>query len=501
MTTRTVEESPTETPLPTPTEVSLAVNTLEGVQSAVVQIVAQGSFVDPEFGLQLNAAGSGSGFIIDPSGIAVTNNHVVTGAAFLEVFIAGEDRPHNARVLAVSECSDLALIDIDGDDFPYLEWYPESINVGLDIYSAGFPLGDPEFTLTRGIVSKAQASGETNWASVDFVIEHDATINPGNSGGPLVTADGQIVGVNYAGASTTNQYYAIAREEALVVIDQLRNELDVTSIGVNGVAVSDGQSVFGIWVSSVESGSPADNTGVQPGDIITRLEGLVLATDGTMSDYCDILRSRQMSDVMSIEVLRFETEEVLEGQLNGNPLELSFSFAVAASDTVENGGDDSGSPSSYNYMTITDNSGLLIVDVPTVWDDVDGSAWEADGEVLGLRVKAAPNITDFDNNWDVPGVIFTASTELAGLSDDEILDIITWESCDYDGRGDYSDPLYTGKYDFWVNCGNVDATYITLSVAPEGRPFVILVEIQVVSQADLEALDTIINTFQVDVEG
>ena len=74
----------------------------------MVQIVAEGSFIDPEFGLQLNAAGSGTGFIIDESGIAVTNNHVVTGAAFLQVYIQGDSQPRNARVLGVSECSDLA---------------------------------------------------------------------------------------------------------------------------------------------------------------------------------------------------------------------------------------------------------------------------------------------------------------------------------------------------------------------------------------------------------
>ena len=498
--TDNTQPEPTTPPEPTPTEVSLAVNSLEGVQSAVVQIVAQGSFVDPEFGLMLNAAGSGSGFIIDPSGIAVTNNHVVTGAAFLEVYIEGEDRPRNARVLGVSECSDLAVIDIDGEGFPYLEWYGDPINVGLDIYTAGFPLGDPEFTLTRGIVSKAQASGETNWASVDNVIEHDATINPGNSGGPLVTADGRVVAVNYAGASSTSQYFAIARNEALPVIDQLRNEQDVTSIGVNGQAVSDGQSIYGIWVSSVESGSPADNAGVQAGDIILSLEGLVLATDGTMADYCDILRSRRPDDVMSIEVLRFATEEVLEGQLNGAVLEQSFSFAVAEGDTVEQSPQNGGSANYADYMTIVDNSGLLSVSVPTAWGDVDGSPWVVDGEQLGLRLVAAPNIEDFYGFWDVPGMIFTASIDLAALSDDEILDLVTWDNCSYGGRFDYSDPLYTGKYDVWENCGDVGATYITLSVSPDGRAFSILVEIQVVTQADLEALDTIVNTFQVDVE-
>jgi len=92
----------------------------------------------------------------------------------------------------------------------------------MEVYAAGFPLGDPEYTLTRGIVSKEKANGESSWASIDYVIEHDATINPGNSGGPLVTSDGQVVGVNYATSNIgVNQFYAIANVEAKDIIKEL----------------------------------------------------------------------------------------------------------------------------------------------------------------------------------------------------------------------------------------------------------------------------------------
>jgi serine protease Do len=264
---------------------------LEDVQKAVIQIEAEGTFVDPEFGWEVNAGKRGSGFIIDPSGIAVTNNHVVTGAAILRVWVEGEDKPRNARILGVSECSDLAVIDIEGDGYAYLEWYTGDIKVGLDIYAAGFPLGDPEYTLTKGIVSKASASGETNWASIDYVLEHTAKINPGNSGGPLVDSNGKLIGINYSVVSETDQNYSISREEASSIIEQMRQGKDVDSIGVNGVAVSGNigdTPIYGVWVRSVESGSPADKSGLESGDIIYQLENEVLATDGTMADYCDV---------------------------------------------------------------------------------------------------------------------------------------------------------------------------------------------------------------------
>ena len=197
-----------------------AVSDLDQLESAVIQIEAEGSFVDPEEGLLLNQAGYGSGFIIDESGLAVTNNHVVTGAALLRVYVGGDTDPLNARVLAVSECSDLAVIDIEGEGFPYLDWFEGPINTGLQVYAAGFPLGDPEFTLTQGIVAKDEASGVSYWSSVDSVLQHDATLNPGNSGGPLVSEDGKVVGINYQGSKSTDSYWAIGRDEALKILTE-----------------------------------------------------------------------------------------------------------------------------------------------------------------------------------------------------------------------------------------------------------------------------------------
>jgi len=304
-----------------------AVSNLQDVRGAVIQIEAQGTFVDPEYG-EFVGGGSGSGFIIDPSGIAVTNNHVVTGAATLTVYIGGDTtKAYNAQILGVSECSDLAVIDIEGDGFSYLDWYSDPINVGLEIYTAGFPLGEPEYTLTKGIVSKESTSGETDWASIESVIMHDATINPGNSGGPLITNDGEVVAVNYRGRGAQDQYFAIGRDVAVPIIDKLRSGQDVDSIGINGNAVIWGDSgeYSGVWVSSVASGSPADKTGITGGDIVTSLEGTPLGADGTLSDYCKVIRTHGATGTISVEVLRFSTSEILEGQLNGTPLAVTFS--------------------------------------------------------------------------------------------------------------------------------------------------------------------------------
>ena len=482
----------------TTTEATNAVTDLEGVQSATVQIVAEGSFRDPEVGLQLNVAGSGSGFILDESGIAVTNNHVVTGSAFLEVFVGGSDEPQNARVLGVSECSDLAVIDIDGDGFPFLEWAEGDLSVGTDVYAAGFPLGDPEFTLTRGIISKASADGETSWASVDAVLEHDATINPGNSGGPLVTEDGRVVGINYAGSNATDQYFAISRDEATDVIERLRSGSDVTSLGINGEAVaSDADGIYGIWVASVESGSPADGVGIQAGDIITRLEGLVLSTDGTMADYCDILRSNTAEDVLAVEVLRFDTGEVLEGRLNGEPLETSFSFFQEVGNEVVDEGGAVGD--TYDeYVTVTDDSGVIQVDVPAVWAERDGRPIEN----FGPSITAAPSVAGFYDTWETPGVEVSASTRFSSADIGSILTDLSYAGqCDEEFPVEpYDDSLYVGEFQVFDGCGGLDTAILTVVAAPEDDSFIIVVTVQVTSDADVAAIDRILETFVVVAE-
>ncbi len=116
----------------------------------------------------------------------------------------------------------------------------------------------PTSPLTRGIVSKADVPQDDSWASLDHVIEHDARIRGGNSGGPLVADNGRVVGVNYAGDDELDYNYAIHRDEALAVIDDLKAGKPVLSLGINAQAMApeeDG-TPNGIWVSSLQAGGP-----------------------------------------------------------------------------------------------------------------------------------------------------------------------------------------------------------------------------------------------------
>lgn len=275
------------------------------------------------------------------------------------------------------------------------------------------------------------------------------------------------------------------------------------SVGINGSAVAnEDQSISGIWVASVKSGSPADEVGVQAGDVITKLEQLVLATEGTMSEYCDVLRSRSPDDPVAIEVLRFEEGQVLEGQLNGRRLAATTSFGneLAGEATA----DDAAAEAYAEYTTITDETGAIEVEVPTEWSDVDGAPYVGEDGLRRIDVRAASDLASFAESWNTPGMVFTASSEVAEVSSetallDELLEPLSGE-CTYEGRQPYEDPIYTGSYDVYSNCGGVGATYVVIGAVPEARDFVIRVQVQANSDRDFDALDRIIDSFVVTGE-
>ncbi|MEX2322644.1 MAG: S1C family serine protease [Acidimicrobiia bacterium] len=484
--TTTTSTAPTTTP-----DSGGAVTSLQGVRSATVQIVARGTFVDPFEGTQINVPGAGSGFIIDPSGLAVTNNHVVTGAATLDVYVQGHDQPLNARIVGVSECNDLAVIDIAGDGFPYLEWYDGPITTGLRVYAAGYPLGDPEYTLLEGIVSKDRVDGNTPWSSNDAVIEHTAATHGGNSGGPVVSEDGRVVAVHYAN-NNVGQRFALARDIARPVIDQLSEGTDVESLGINGEAfIVEGFS--GIWVFSVKSGSPADVAGVQGGDLVTSLEGLRLGEDGTMGDYCDVLRTRLVDDVLAIDVYRPATDQVLRGQINGRELEeVNLPGQGTGNEDPQPPGTDA-----YTYSIITDDSGSLQVSVPDQWFDVASGIWNYNGFEAGRFLSASPDLAMWAESWGIPGLFFGAS-QLLGMSPDEVLDAGRFDDqCDYLGRFEYDDGLYVGVFDSYENCGPEGSLFYVIAAEPPDFSFLVYLQVSVATDADVAALDEIIRTFQV----
>jgi serine protease Do len=470
----------------------------DGVQPATIQLEAQGTFIEQGTLDPSETLGRGSGFFISPDGVAVTNNHVVTGAGTLKIYIGGDaGTAYSATVLSASECLDLAVVKVDvPDPVPFYGWYEGDITVGLEVYSVGFPLGEPQFTMTKGIVSKIDASGSSSWASLPSVLEHDARIRGGNSGGPLIAPNGRVVGVNYAGYDELDYNWAIDRDDAVANIDKLRAGERVLSLGLNlkANAPSETGAPQGIWVTSVDAGGPADLAGIEPGDIIDSLAGVTMGANGTIDDYCEVLRTQGVDQTMDVTVWRPATDETLEGQVNGTPLEVVTSGSG-------NGGTPPEQPTVGAFVDVIDDSASLTVQVPDTWTQVDGSPYtDAVGNVWST-ITASPDIAGFQGGFEVPGITIAAAAgtplapaDILGEFDGQIASI-----CEPDTQaGDYADGYATGLYSYWVDCGGTGSDIAIVAATLDDGSAVMWFTLQMVDDFDKSSvLETVLQSYVV----
>ncbi|MBV9344407.1 MAG: DegQ family serine endoprotease [Gammaproteobacteria bacterium] len=229
--------------------------------------------------------GEGSGFIVRSDGVILTNAHVVNGASEVTVRMT-DRREYTAKVLGVDTKSDIAVIKINGKDLPTVKLGDSrGLKVGEWVLAIGAPFGF-ENSATAGIVS---AKGRTLDSGYVPFIQTDVPINPGNSGGPLFNMHGEVVGINSQIYSRSGGYqgvsFSIPIDVALQVSQQLQTTGHVTrgKIGVviqpvtQGLADSFGlPQPEGALVSSVEKGGPGERAGIEPGDVILKLNGQVL---------------------------------------------------------------------------------------------------------------------------------------------------------------------------------------------------------------------------------
>jgi serine protease Do len=222
--------------------------------------------------------GQGSGFFISRDGYAVTNNHVVHDAENVQV-TTDDGKTHSAKVIGTDPRTDLALIKVDGDNFPFVKLADNSPRVGDWVLAAGNPFGLGG-TVTAGIVS---ARGRDIGASAyDDFIQIDAPVNKGNSGGPTFDVDGNVIGVNTAifspSGGSVGIAFAIPADTVKSVVDQLRDKGTVARgwIGVQIQAVTPDladsmglKEATGALVSEPQKDSPAAKAGIQSGDVIT----------------------------------------------------------------------------------------------------------------------------------------------------------------------------------------------------------------------------------------
>jgi serine protease Do len=235
---------------------------------------------------------TGSGFILASDGYVLTNAHVVDDASEVTVKLT-DKREFRAKVIGTDKRTDVALLKIDATGLPKVTiGDPDKLKVGEWVAAIGKPFG-LENTITAGIVS-AKGRELPNENLVPF-IQTDVPINPGNSGGPLFNLKGEVVGINSLIFSRTGGYmglaFAIPIDVAMNVVKQIQDKGRVTRgrIGVQIQEVNrETADAFGLakaggaLVNSVEKGGPADKAGIEPGDIIVKVDGRTVNTSSEL---------------------------------------------------------------------------------------------------------------------------------------------------------------------------------------------------------------------------
>jgi serine protease Do len=308
------------------------VQVVRNVLPAVVNVVADSSA----------GQGEGTGFVVRSDGIIVTNFHVVEGASKVTVLSSDEEPVHyDARVIGGDEEADLAVLKVDATDLPTVAMGNSSdLELGQQVVALGYALGlagGPSVTtgvvssLTRRItVQDSRCTECTDGQRVyTDVVQTDAAINPGNSGGPLLNMAGQVVGINTAGANQAeNIGFAIQIDSIKPTIFQAAENPSqpVAFMGISSADASDASIQFqfnpqvnsGAVILDVVSGGPAEQGGIQIGDVVVQFDGQAVDSAERLGE---LIREHRPGDEVEVGVVHSDgSRDTLTVTLGVNPV-------------------------------------------------------------------------------------------------------------------------------------------------------------------------------------
>jgi S1-C subfamily serine protease len=258
-------------------------------------------------------SGAGTGIVISADGEVVTNAHVVNGATNIKVTLPNNGGSHDASIVGIDTSKDLAVIKISGVSnlTPATFANSDTVQVGDSVIAVGNALGyGGSPTVTEGIVSAKDRSLRDSTDNLSGLLQTDAAINPGNSGGPLVDANGDVIGINVAvatGSSTEpaqNIGFSIPSNTVVADLPSLKagkNSSGNTSQSSTflGVEVTDANN--GAGIVAVQPGSPADDAGLRPGDVVTKFNDTTISNG---SDLQRAVRAEKPNTTVTLTIVR-----------------------------------------------------------------------------------------------------------------------------------------------------------------------------------------------------
>ena len=275
-------------------------------------------------GTEKKKTGSGTGFLISSDGYIVTNKHVVSDTSASYSVTLNNSKVYDATVLARDDVLDVAILKVSSTDkLSYLQLGDsDTIEVGQSVVAIGNALGQFKNTVSVGVVSGLSRSvtastGGGGSEKLSKVIQTDAAINPGNSGGPLLDINSNVIGVNVAVVSgSENIGFALPINSIKSVIDSVRKTGSISRpyVGVRYVTInpeikkSKGLTVdYGVWVMKGSKGepaivpnSPAEKAGIKEGDVILEIDGQKIDEEG---DFTFLIRDKNVGDYVELKVL------------------------------------------------------------------------------------------------------------------------------------------------------------------------------------------------------
>lgn len=349
--------------------------------------------------------GLGSGFIVSSDGYILTNNHVVGDADRIKVAF-GDGRTLDAEIVGVDPDSDIAVIKVEGKDFPVIELGDsDALDIGEWVIAVGNPFGLAE-TVTVGVVSAKGRSGFglAGGTGYEDFIQTDAAINPGNSGGPLLNLDGEAIGVNTFIFSQSGGYmgigFAVPINMAKRAKEQLISSGKITH-GYLGIAMGDveeGAAEFfglknggGVIVREVMEDSPAEKAGLKKDDVVLKIDGKDVKD---MQSFRNTIAFLEPGTRVSLVIFRDGKEKKIRvklGSLDDSKLATKMS-EIAEELGLEVQGITAEVSKQFGY---DEGEGVIIVDVKS--DSPAGRAGIKAGLViLSVNRKAVNTIAEFN---------------------------------------------------------------------------------------------------------